>query len=171
MIRTSMLTMTFAVLGIACAPVLLAGAPETLSAAERIQSESEPSSPSYSENELRSFAVALLEIEKIKSSYAPKLEQNLREQAQVKQAATLELMLALRKNGMSVDKYQEMLASVQSNPDLAGKVNEYLKQSGVANSSGKESNGGRDSNGDKSEKPGASKSVPGAELKQRVEEL
>jgi len=30
---------------------------------------------------------------------------------------------------MSVDKYQEMVARVQSNPELAGKVSEYLKKS------------------------------------------
>jgi hypothetical protein len=83
----------------------------------------------------------VLEVERIKSSYAPKLAQNLREQAQVKQAASLELLMALKQQGMSVDKYQEMLSTVQSSPQLAGKVNEYLKQSAAEKGLGDESNG------------------------------
>jgi len=127
-------------------------------------SEPAMSAPSYSDQELHSFAVALLEVERIKSAYAPKLAQNLREQAQVKQAASLELLLALKQQGMSVDKYQEMLASVQSNPDLAGKVNEYLKKSASERDPGDDA----DSPRAQSAKP---KGRTGSDASQKVEEL
>lgn len=129
-IRSSVLTMTLAAFSVAYTPILLAetDADQSAPADQSAQSE-QPSSSSYSDKELRSFAVALLEVERIKSTYAPKLAQNLREQAQVKQAASLELLTALKQQGMSVDKYQEMLATVQSNPQLAGKVNDYIKRS------------------------------------------
>jgi len=158
--------MTLVAFSVAYAPILLAetDADQSAGADQSAQSE-QPSSSSYSEQELRSFAVALLEVERIKSTYAPKLAQNLREQAQVKQAASLELLTALKQQGMSVDKYQEMLATVQSDPQLAGKVNDYLKKSaedkGMGNGSGK---GGEESQAQP-------KSRGDAQSAQKVEEL
>ncbi|HZI82898.1 MAG TPA: DUF4168 domain-containing protein [Casimicrobiaceae bacterium] len=166
MIRSSVLTMTLVLFSVTYAPTLLAETDAEQSAPADQFAPSEPamSAPSYSDQELHSFAVALLEVERIKSAYAPKLAQNLREQAQVKQAASLELLLALKQQGMSVDKYQEMLASVQSNPDLAGKVNEYLKKSASERDPGDDA----DSPRAQSAKP---KGRTGSDASQKVEEL
>jgi hypothetical protein len=153
MMRSSVLAMTLVFFGVAYAPVLLAASEADQAAPTDQSTPSEPSSAAYSDQELRSFAVAVLEVERIKSSYAPKLAQNLREQAQLKQAASLELLLALKQQGMSVDKYQEMLAQVQSNPDLADKVDENLKKSA------KERGLGEDADSGKGEEP-AAKSEP-----------
>jgi len=90
---------------------------------------SERAAAPYSDAELKSFAVALLEVDRIKTTYAPKLALTLRAQQEVKQAASQEMMQALKQQGMSVDKYQEMLINVQTNPALAGKVDHYLKES------------------------------------------
>jgi hypothetical protein len=127
MMRTTFLAVTLVFFGAAFAPAVLAEADPAAPADQ--WAPSEPSNPTYSDKELQSFAVAVLEVERIKSSYAPKLAQNLREQAQLKQAASLELLLALKQQGMSVDKYQEMLGQVQSRPELQDKVNENLKKS------------------------------------------
>jgi single-stranded DNA-specific DHH superfamily exonuclease len=153
--------MTLVLLGAAFAPIVLADDDAAPSAPASPPMLSEPSNSSYSDRELRSFAVALLEVERIKSSYAPKLEQKLREQAQVKQAASLEMLRALEKQGMSVDKYQEMLANVQSHPELAGKVAEYLKQSRPAQAP--------DAQGGKND--ATPKSGDAGEPTQKVEEL
>jgi len=98
------------------------------SAPEQSASPEKPAAP-YSDAELRSFAVALLEVDRIKTTYAPKLALTLRAQQQVKQAASEEMVQALKEQGMSVDKYQEILINVQTNPALAGKVDHYLKES------------------------------------------
>jgi len=164
MIRFHVLTMTLALFGVTYAPSLLAETDAEQSAPADQSAQSEPSSNSYSDQELRSFAVAVLEVERIKSSYAPKLAQNLREQAQVKQAASLELLLALKQQGMSVDKYQQMLSNVQSNPQLADKVNGYLKD--APQNKGNDSQGGL-SGGSEPSKPKSSD----ADAKQQVEEL
>ena len=165
--------MTLALFSVAYAPSLLAETDAEKSAPDDQSAQSEPSSPSYSDQELRSFAVAVLEVERIKSSYAPKLAQNLREQAQVKQAASLELLMALKQQGISVDKYQEMLNNVQSNPELAGKVNEYLKNSASEKGSGGESNGkGSESNGKGfTDESSPKRSSPDSDAKKRVELL
>jgi hypothetical protein len=169
MIRSSVLSMTLALFSVAYAPVLFAEAnAEQASPSDQSTSSDPQSAPTYSDKELRSFSVALLEVERIKSSYAPKLAQNLQEQAQLKQAASVELVLALKQQGMSVDKYQEMLASVQSDPKLADKVNENLKKSAAGRGQG----GDSDSDNNKSEgqlaKP---RSGARAEPSQKVEEL
>jgi hypothetical protein len=122
--------MALVLFSVAYAPALLAETDAQQQAAPSDQgapNPSSPSTPSYSDQELHSFAVAMLDVERIKSTYAPKLAEKMREQAQVKQAAALELLLALKQHGMSVDKYQEMLANVKANPKLADKVNQYLQ--------------------------------------------
>jgi DNA-binding transcriptional MerR regulator len=127
MMRSSVLTLALVLFSVAYAPTLFAETDAEQSPPADQAAPAEPSTPSYSDQELHSFAVAMLEVERIKSNYAPKLAENLRQQAQVKQAAALELMLALKQQGMSLDKYQEMLANVQADPQLADKVSEYLK--------------------------------------------
>lgn len=128
MMRSSVLTMALVLFSVAYTPALFAATDAEQSPPDQAApAEPSASSSSYSDQELHSFAVAMLEVERIKSNYAPKLAENLRQQAQVKQAATLELLLALKQQGMSVDKYQEMLSNVQANPQLADKVSEYLK--------------------------------------------
>ncbi len=162
-IRNGALTMMLAMFGVAYAPLLLAETDAEQSApSDQSAQADQPSSGSYSDQELKSFAVAVLEVERIKSAYAPKLAQNLQEQAQVKQAASLELLMALKHQGMSVDKYQEMLSNVQSDPQLAGKVNEYLKQSGAEKGPSDEA-----SSEAQTEKPKTRESNPA----QKVEEL
>ena len=165
-IRSGILTMTLAMFSVAYTPLLLAetDAGQSESSDPSLQMEPPSSAPSsaYSEQELHSFAVAVLEVERIKASYAPKLAQNLREQAQVKQAASLELLMALKQHGMSVDKYQEMLASVQSNPQLADKVNEFLKKSDEEKGPG---------NGKGDEQPVRPKNRTDSDPSQKVEEL
>src|SRR5882724_4209931 len=101
MIRSTFLAATLALLGIAWPPIGLAESDESAP-------PEKPAAP-YSDAELRSFAVALLEVDRIKTTYAPKLALTLRAQQQVKQAASAEMVQALKDQGMSVDKYQEML--------------------------------------------------------------
>ena len=126
MIRSTFLTVTLALLGTAWAPIALAESDE--SAPEQSASPEKPAAP-YSDAELRSFAVALLEVDRIKTTYAPKLALTLLAQQQVKRAASEEMVQALKEQGMSVDKYQEILINVQTNPAVAGKVDGYLKES------------------------------------------
>src|SRR5213079_2046704 len=117
MIRSTFLTMILAWFGAVWAPIALA---ETDDSTPPSASSEQAATP-YSDAELKSFAVALLEVDRIKTTYAPKLALMLRAQQ--------EMVQALKQQGMSVDKYQEMLINVQSNPALAGKVDHYLKES------------------------------------------
>ena len=162
MMRSSVLTMTLVLFSVAYTPTLFAETGAAQSAPADQAAPTEPSTASYSDQELHSFAVAMLEVERIKSNYAPKLAENLRQQAQVKQAASLELLLALKQQGMSVDKYQEMLTNVQANPPLADKVSEYLKS---------EAKNGKGPTPDQDNSAAEPKSRGDSTASQKVEEL
>jgi len=120
MIRSTILTIAFAILGVAWAPV---------SFAQLGQAAVEQAAKSYSDAELQSFAEAALEVKRIKGTYIPKLEaaESLAEQQEVKQAASQEIKRAVEERGISVDKYQEILASALTNPEIAQRVNKYLE--------------------------------------------
>jgi len=149
MIRSAILTMTLAVLGVAWAPVGFAETDKPEKSAPEQSASPEKAAPAYSEEDLRSFAVALLEVGRIKTSYAPKVAQNLRELEQVKRAAAQEMVQALKEQGMSVDKYQEMLNNAQASPELADKVDHYLREAAKQKSPDQESPSGKGS-GDES---------------------
>ena len=120
MVRSTILTIAFAILGVAWAPV---------SFAQLGQPAAEQAAKSYSDAELQSFAEAALEVKRIKGTYIPKLEaaESLAEQQEVKQAASQEIKRAVEERGISVDKYQEILASALTNPEIAQRVNKYLE--------------------------------------------
>ena len=119
MIRSRILTIAFALLGVAFAPVSFA----------QPDRGAEQKATSYSEAELQSFAEAALEVKRIKVAYIPKLEAAASEEehAKVKKEASQEMKRAVEERGISVDKYQEILASALTNPELAQRVNKYLE--------------------------------------------
>ena len=120
--RSKFLAVTAAALmGIAPAPALFAQADEPAA---------QQNAPSYSDAELKSFAVAVLEVQRINNTYLAKLQAaaTREEQEQVLQSATDELTQAVEKNGMSVDRFTQILAHAQANPDLAGRVRTHIKE-------------------------------------------
>jgi len=110
-----------------CAAMSIAVAP--LSFAQGTPSETVKPAPSYSEAELKSFAVAALEVQRINDAYLPKLKtaSTPEEQKQVEKVATDEMVKAVEKEGMSVDKYKQIMNHAQSNPEIADKVMKHIK--------------------------------------------
>ena len=47
---------------------------------------------------------------------------------EAQQAASVEMVQAVEQQGMSVDRYQEILLNALTNPELAKRVDRYLKQ-------------------------------------------
>ncbi|HSS70610.1 MAG TPA: DUF4168 domain-containing protein [Casimicrobiaceae bacterium] len=90
----------------------------------------EPTNASYSDDELKSFADAALEVNHIKESYLPKMAaaDDEQEQEQLKQAAIKEMTRAVEQRGLKIDKYQEILAAALTRPELAQRVGKYLSQ-------------------------------------------
>lgn len=120
-IRSSFLAMiTFALLGMAWAPVTVAqDGPPSL----------EQTAPPVSDAELKSFAVAVLEVQRINDAYMPRFQASKtpEEQQRVEDAASKEMVQAVEKQGMTVDKYKEILTLAQQNPQVAERIKQHIK--------------------------------------------
>ena len=90
----------------------------------------QPGQQTYSDADLKTFAEALLEVERISNAYQPRLEaaKNLGEEEQVHQAALKEVTTVLAQKGMSIDKYKEIVVVAQNDPDVAQRIREQLKK-------------------------------------------
>jgi hypothetical protein len=86
--------------------------------------------PNVSDSQLKSFAVASLEVDKISQEYAPKLQaaQTPTDQDAVRKEATQKMVAAVQQKGLSVDDYRRIAVAARSNPDLARKIETYRKQ-------------------------------------------
>lgn len=85
--------------------------------------------PSYSDAELKTFAVAALEVLRINDLYLPKLKMATtpEEQRQVEKTATDEMVKAVEKEGLTVDKYKEIMTHAEANPEVAERVMKHMK--------------------------------------------
>jgi hypothetical protein len=85
--------------------------------------------PNYSEDELKTFAVAALEVLRINDLYLPKLKMAAtpEEQQQVEKTATDEMVKAVQKQGLTVDKYKEIMTHAEANPEIADRVMKHMK--------------------------------------------
>lgn len=84
---------------------------------------------SYSDAELKSFAVAALEVQRINDVYLPKLKSaaSPEEQKQVEKTALAEMIKAVEKEGMTVEKYKEIMSQAEANPEVAERVIQHIR--------------------------------------------
>lgn len=122
-IRTLVIGLSFGAMSVASSPLIFAQAQEAPT------EPTEQSAPSYSDAELKSFAVAAIEVKRIHDAYAPKFESatSPAEQQQVQQTASQEMVRAVEKEGISVEKYEEIAGQVNVNPAIAERVREHLR--------------------------------------------
>lgn len=86
----------------------------------------------YSEETLRSFAVAFLQTEKISQEYRPQLQkaQQAQDQARMQELqseASQKMVDAVEEtDGISVQEYTSIMQAAQTDPDLAQKVSDYI---------------------------------------------
>ncbi|MGH8662822.1 MAG: DUF4168 domain-containing protein [Burkholderiales bacterium] len=116
------LSLLFGLVGLACTPAVFAQA--------TLKPPAGQSASSYSDSELKSFAVAVLEVQRINDTYVQKLEsaKSPVEQQQIRQTASQEMVRAVEKEGMSVDKYKEIMSQAQADPAVADRVKEHIRK-------------------------------------------
>jgi len=119
MIRSTIMAAMLGLLGVAAIPMTWA------------QSESAPTeqTTSYSDTELKSFAAAAVEVHRINSGYLPKMaEASPDQQRALEQQALRETTAAVEKQGLTSDKYDEILTAAQTRPEVATKVEQFLNK-------------------------------------------
>ena len=120
-IHTRILALLLGLIGLACTPAVFAQA--------TLQPPAGQTASSYSDSELKSFAVAVVEVQRINDTYVQKLDSaaSPEEQQQLRQAASQEMVQAVEKEGMSVGKYKEIMSHAETDPAVAERVKEHIR--------------------------------------------
>lgn len=94
------------------------------------QQQSPQQAESFSSKELESFALAALEVQRINESYVPKLQEAKTpdQQEALRQEATGKMVEAIQDKGLSVDKYNQINAAAQANPEVASEISEHMQK-------------------------------------------
>lgn len=110
-----------------CTALIGAWAPATL--AQNTVPKVQQPAPVYSDAELKTFAVAALEVLRINDVYLPKLKMagTPEEQQQVEKTASDEMVKAVEKEGMSVTKYKEIMGHAETSPEIAERIIAHMK--------------------------------------------
>jgi hypothetical protein len=143
MIRSTILALMFATIG--AAPLSASAGPLPSSMPEQSPRSSEEAPPSaessddrpsaaepapgYSDAELKSFAGAVVEVHRINDAYIPKLQAagTPDEEQKLEAAALHEMVQAVEKEGISVEKYEEILTKAQTSRDIALRLKQPLR--------------------------------------------
>lgn len=124
-------------IGMSLAPIALAQtpAPDVQQRAPNVQQPT----PAYSDTELKTFAVAALEVLRINDVYLPKLKMaaSPQEQQEVERTASDEMVKAVEKEGMSVTRYKEIMSHAEAHPEIAARVIKHMKEAQSATGAGR----------------------------------
>jgi len=143
MVRSTILVLTFAAIGAAPlsasagqsfsslpeqSPRSSEEAPSVAELSDGQTSAAEPA-PGYSDAELKSFAGAVVEVHRINDAYIPKLQAagTPDEEQKLEAAALHEMVQAVEKEGISVEKYEEILTKAQTSRDIALRLKQPLR--------------------------------------------
>ena len=110
--------------------LVTAWAPVTLAQTASPPASAGSSQRDFNDSELKSFAAALVQVSRINDNYLPIFyaAKTPEEQQAVEQKASQEMVQAVQGAGMTVDKYQEILSLARSNPEVANRINEHVKE-------------------------------------------
>jgi hypothetical protein len=117
-----LMAVLFTSLGLSLSPAMAQSGPGT----------GAPAPAAYSDTELKSFAGAVLEVQRLNDVYVSRFEsaRSFDEQEQVRQEATVAVAMAAEKNGMSMSRFQEILNHTQMDEGLADRVRQHMRESG-----------------------------------------
>ncbi len=104
----------------------------SLAAAQAAGTQQQPTEakPNLTQHDLKTYAVAALEVKKISETYQPQLQaaKSPDEQKAVQQEAMQKMAEAVQNNGLSVQKYNQITDTMQSSPEVAKQVEGYLAE-------------------------------------------
>lgn len=90
-----------------------------------------------SDEKLKSFAVAFLEVNKINQSYQPRMEAATTEEdkERIRLQAGQEMISAVNgTEGISVEEYDSIIQAAQVDPELARRINSHINETAVEQS-------------------------------------
>lgn len=124
-----LLAIALSVAGLSAAKAQSSGAQQQQQTPGAQQQQQTPqSSQNFSEEDLKSYAVAALQVQQINQNYQPQLQAagSPEKKQAVQQEAMGKMVQAVQQEGLSVDKYNEISAAIQSDPQVADQVRGYM---------------------------------------------
>ena len=85
---------------------------------------------SIDDSELKSFATAAIKVQMISDAYSQRMKatQSGAEKKQMQRNASVEMVEAVKKEGMTVDKYQSIAQRLDTDVELARRVRQKLSE-------------------------------------------
>ena len=118
--RTAIVTAAVVAAGLAWPPV--AGAQTAQQPAQQGQTAN------FDQQQLKTYAVAALEVQQIRQSYAAKLQgASPQEQQSLQQEAMGKMSEAVQSKGLDVSTYNEITQAAQNDPGLANEIQGYIQ--------------------------------------------
>ena len=123
--RSNIATLAFAALSVAW----LAAAPAQTTQSQPEETAVSTQKAAPSDAELKSFAGAVVEVHRINDAYIPKLQaaDTPDEEQKLEAAALREMVQAVEQEGLSVEKYEEILTQTQTNNELVHRLKRPLR--------------------------------------------
>jgi hypothetical protein len=87
-----------------------------------------PAPADFSDQKLKSFAEAVAGIQVVARDYAPRLREadDPQQVAELEQKAQDEMLDTVKKEGLTVEEYNQIAVAAQTDPQLAETIQEYL---------------------------------------------
>ncbi|MDP2619696.1 MAG: DUF4168 domain-containing protein [Hyphomicrobiales bacterium] len=87
---------------------------------------------SFSQDELKTFAMASLEVQRISQAYQPVIEEaeDSEQKQAIQQRAIDEMRTAVTETGLSLEKYNQIVTAVRNDPNLAAEVRDHMMNQG-----------------------------------------
>lgn len=83
----------------------------------------------YDESTLRSFAVALAEVQEIAAEWRPQIESAAPEQAESMRAqANAEMVEAVERNALNVETYNDIWQAAEADPQLRAQIEGFMSE-------------------------------------------
>jgi len=125
--RSDVVTCLFAAVGAAWLAV--APAQTTESPSERPEASASKSATPPTDAELKSFAGAVVEVHRISDAYIPKFQAagTADEEQKLEAAAVRDMVQAVENEGLSVEKYEQILTRAQTDRELVYRLKRPLR--------------------------------------------
>ena len=86
--------------------------------------------PSYNDQELQAYVTAAVQVAQISRDYTSKMQgaQSVDDKKKIQQEATGKMTQVIKKEGLSVEKYNEIYTAASMDPKLAQRLNGMLEK-------------------------------------------
>jgi hypothetical protein len=99
-------------------------------ASSAAQQAPSPDKASVTDDELKSFAAATIEVQQVNKAYSEKLRSasSPDQQTAIRKEANDKMIQAVEHKGLTVKKYNMIFAMAESDPEIANKVRDYIRK-------------------------------------------